>query len=144
MHFVSAFAGGQLMADPRLKSPDRWVGGVCRGMRLALFFFFLQQNRSWRNQWISKNKTTEPEIMLGEFTVFNWNPCRIHVNCIMNGTLCHRILWGSYVQRDNSIRNGVWKQRGLVIQFLRVFKTVSKFYNLKNFKKVINNLLFHA
>lgn len=48
------------------------------------------------------------------------------------------------VQRDNSIRNGVWKQRGLVIQFLRVFKTVSKFYNLKNFKKVINNLLFHA
>lgn len=40
MHFVSAFAGGQLMADPRLKSPDRWVGGVCRGMRLSLSFFF--------------------------------------------------------------------------------------------------------
>lgn len=40
MHFVSAFAGGQLMADPRLKSPDRWVGAVCRGMRLSLFFYY--------------------------------------------------------------------------------------------------------
>lgn len=63
MHFVSAFAGGQLMADPRLKSPDRWVGAVCRGMRLT-FFLYNKTEADEINE-------SELQIMLREFSVFN-------------------------------------------------------------------------
>lgn len=44
MHFVSAFAGGQLMADPRLKSPDRWVEyrGECDWVSFFFLFYLLE------------------------------------------------------------------------------------------------------
>lgn len=65
------------MADPRLKSPDRWVGGVCRGMRLSLFLFFFFYNKteadeinesvkiklqSWRLCWESLQFSIEIRI----------------------------------------------------------------------------------